>query len=65
MNEHLTKAFIETEDSPQTKVGVNVVHFDDQDKVSHSETMPLAHYMNDFGQTSESYLAIHQKLSSR
>jgi hypothetical protein len=47
------------------KIGVNVVHYDDQDQITHSETMPLAHYMNDYGQTSESYLAIHQKLSAR
>ena len=65
MNEHLVKTFEEAEDAPQSRIGVNVVHFDDQDKVTHSETMPLAHYLNDFGQTSETYLAIHQKLSTR
>lgn len=65
MNEHYITTLAETDDSSQNKVGVNVVHYDDEDQVTHSETLPLAHYMNDFGQTSESYLAIHQKLSSR
>jgi hypothetical protein len=65
MNENHIKTFADAEDGPQTKIGVNVVHYDDQDQITHSETMPLAHYMNDYGQTSESYLAIHQKLSAR
>lgn len=65
MNEHYITTLAETDESSQNKVGVNVVHYDDEDQVTHSETLPLAHYMNDFGQTSESYLAIHQKLSSR
>lgn len=65
MNEHYITTLAETDDSLQNKVGVNVVHYDDKDQVTHSETLPLAHYMNDFGHTSESYLAIHQKLSSR
>jgi len=65
MNDEIANRFITTVDTPASEMAVDVVHYDDNEKVTHKETVPLSHYLKDFGQTSEAFLSAHLKLSSR
>jgi len=65
MNELNVNDFVKEEEAKASEMAVNVVHFDDQDHVAHRETVPLAHYLQDMGLTSEAFLARHQKLRAR
>jgi len=55
MNEDIANRFITTDDTPVSAMAVDVVHYDDNEKVTHKETVPLSHYLKDFGQTSEAF----------
>jgi len=62
MNDHNVKDIIKEDGIMSSEMAVNFVHYNDQEEVTSSETVPLAHYLQDFGLTSEVFLARHQKL---
>lgn len=65
MNDHNVKDIIKEDGITSSEMGVNFVHYNDQEEVTSRETVPLARYLQDFGLTSEAFLARHQKLGGR
>ncbi len=65
MNDHNVKDIIKEESANLSDMAVNFVHYDDHEEITSTETVPLAHYIEDFGLTSEVFLVRHQKLGGR
>jgi len=65
MNDHNVKDIIKEESVKLSDMAVNFVHYNDQEEITSTETVPLAHYIHDCGLTSEVFLSRHQKLGAR
>ena len=65
MNDHNMRDLVNNDEAKASDMAVNFVHYDDQDKVESTETVPLAYYMQGFGLTSEAFIAQRQKRARR
>lgn len=65
MNDHNMRDLVNNDEAKAGDMAVNFVHYDDQDKVESTETVPLVYYMQGFGLTSEAFIAQRQKRAGR